>query len=80
MANKMEQVAALFGKKLGEEFVVKYPGGRWYFIFCEQGIASKRIHEDGNGTYDFLSNEILIMLLTGEAEILEDENDGSGSN
>lgn len=67
--NKMEQVAALFGKKLGEEFIVKtrYKGdlkckftnrGLYYFDEC--------VHFWGN-----TSSYILEDLLTGRVVIVD---------
>ena len=65
--NKMEQVAALFGKKLGEEFKVKWEGtdGEMYhaiYHFSNLGIIKGR--NDSN-------RGMLTALLTGQAEIVE---------
>ena len=71
--NKMEAVAQLFGKKLGEEFEVKHKSGRWYYVFCEQGLAIKIINKDGKSTeYNWVTNDMLIKLITGEAVIADE--------
>lgn len=58
--NKMEAVAQLFGKKLGEEFKIKLFTGRvWIAKFTSNGL--KHCH-----------NDYLKDLLTGEAVIIND--------
>lgn len=64
-ANKMEQVAAMFGKKLNEEFTIKYEGKCYKAYFKKSGI---RVHAM---CYD-LWNSVLIGLLTGEATIIDE--------
>ena len=59
--NRMAEVAALFGKKLGEEFRTK-DGGLMY-AFDSVGLAEYGI---------VYNNEMLRKLLTGEAEIVEE--------
>lgn len=65
--NKMEHVADMFGKKLGEEFEVKWEGidGKMYheiYHFSKFGLIEGRY--GGNAG-------MLAALLTGEAEIVE---------
>lgn len=66
--NKMEQVAALFGKKLNEEFVVRLGNRRERMAyFSEKGLYVL-------GTTRFvISDTALKELLVGYAEIVEDE-------
>ena len=63
--NKMEQVAALFGKKLGEEFKVRGAFGEYKAYFDKGGfmVARKDL---------WCANSSLVDLLTGQAEIVED--------
>jgi hypothetical protein len=65
--NKMEAVAALFGKKLGEEFRVVHEGvdGRKYFLRCYFGKMGLM----RNGTES--SGGLLHMMLRGEAVIVD---------
>lgn len=68
--NKMEQVAAMFGKDLGEEFKVKWEGidGKIYhalYHFSNLGIIK------GQNDSDVC---MLNILLTGKAEIEEDKD------
>jgi len=71
--NKMAQVAEMFGKRIGEEFRLKAVFGNKLVRFCEKGVEY----------YSVVmcrwkpSERILIMLLTGEAEIVEDEDNGN---
>lgn len=67
--NKMAEVAKLFGKKFGEEFRLKVGHGNVELIrFCEKGVEY----------YSVVlcrwkpSERMLILLLTGEAEIAEE--------
>lgn len=64
-ANKMEQVAAMFGKRLGEEFTIECGGRRYKAYFKKSGI---RVH----AMYYDLWDSVLIGLLTGEATIIDD--------
>jgi hypothetical protein len=63
----MEEVAKMFGKKLGEPFVVYAP-----FHKCRNEAVSDahgfRIKSYGEWNYDSV---YLMWLLTGEAEIVE---------
>ena len=61
--NKMEQVAAMFGKRLGEEFTVKYEGKCYKAYFKKSGIRVR-------GLYYMDWNDVLVGLITGEATIV----------
>lgn len=65
--NKMEQVAAMFGKKLNEEFDVRYFGSISKARFTEYGFEE---HFTTPGWW--LNGELLHLLLTGQAVIVED--------
>jgi hypothetical protein len=59
--NKMEAVAALFGKKLGEEFAVKNQRSIYYHLaFTDKGLTVFGTNKDIT----------LRQLLTGEAVIV----------
>lgn len=64
-ANKMEQVAAMFGKKLNEEFTIKYEGKCYKAYFKKNGI---RVH----ALYYMDWDNVLVGLLTGEVTITDD--------
>jgi hypothetical protein len=66
--NKMAQVAALFGKKLGEEFNARKKGAEVgnQVMFSPLGVVYVDAPEDRQ-------NWLLAGLLTGEYEIVEDE-------
>jgi hypothetical protein len=68
--NKMQAVAEMFGKKLGEEFIVK---GRYknkiHCIFCKDGL---RYHNGVVIEWQKAAYYILTDLLTGEAVIVDD--------
>ncbi len=59
--NKMKEVAALFGLKLGERF--KISGRKEVFFFSKTGL----IHKNECG--DFKNPAVLAELLSGECEI-----------
>ena len=62
--SKMEAIAALFGKKLGEEFAVKNQRSIYYHLaFTDKGLTVFGINKDTT----------LRQLLSGKAEIMEDE-------
>lgn len=67
--NKMEAVAQLFGKKLGERFTVKYDNDLFDCKFAEYGF-------DTYGAYDnpYLNFDAFILqdLLVGRAVIVND--------
>ena len=44
--NKMEQVAAMFGKKLNEEFTIKYSDNYYKAYFCTRGIRVRALYCD----------------------------------
>ena len=64
-ANKMEQVSAMFGKKLNEEFTIKYEGKCYKAYFKESGIRVR-------GLYYMEWNNVLVGLITGEVKIIND--------
>ena len=62
--NKMEQVAAIFNKKLNEEFTVGCGGKRYKAYFKKSGIRVRAMYCD-------LWDSVLIGLLTGEVTIID---------
>lgn len=62
-ANKMEQVAAIFNKKLNEEFTIKYRYKCYKAYFNKSGI---KVH----ALYYELWDSVLIGLLTGTVTII----------
>ena len=70
--NHMEQVAAMFGKKLGERFTIttRY-GDRYDARFLERGFEVYGLENP----YVDMDSFVLMDLLTGRAEIVEDENE-----
>ena len=62
-ANKMEQVAAIFNKKLNEEFTIKYVSRYYKAYFKKSGIRVR-------GLYYMNWNNVLVGLLTGEVTII----------
>jgi hypothetical protein len=69
--NKMEQVAAMFGKKLGERFTIAIRGARYGAIFTQAGL------DLAGAENPFLDLDVYFLeaLLTGEAEIVGARND-----
>ena len=67
-SNKMAQVAALFGKTLGEEFTVVIWDGMGKCKFTDEGLKIK--YPEG---YWHKSDNWLRCLLIGEAMIVENE-------
>ena len=67
--NKMEQVAAMFGKKLGEEFRAQNThGDNRAVMFCEEGVMVRPgLHHTWFNNAFWLND-----LLTGEAVIVND--------
>lgn len=66
--NKMEAVAQLFGKKLGEEFLIKdYHNAKLPYVFTEKGLFYVK-----GGKKDLNDRFCLLKLLTGEAVIVDD--------
>jgi hypothetical protein len=70
--NKMEAVAQLFGKKLGEEFTVKYGDSLAFEAavkFTKKNFRVKHLPLQDYWSWD---NELLADLLTGKAVIVND--------
>lgn len=69
--NKMEQVAALFGKKLGEEFTMSLRKDKYKAKFDnERGLI---FHENPPYKPVWSTNSAFLrLLLTGEAVIVDD--------
>ena len=67
-ANKMVQVAMLFGKKLGEPFIVEWDGKKVRAMFDVDYLCIMNFCYGWHGVAD----KILRELLTGEAEIVEE--------
>lgn len=67
--NKMEQVAALFGKKLGERFDVVICGDRFTVYFTDMGMKHEADVKELN--WYSLNLHLLEGMLTGRAEIVE---------
>lgn len=66
--NKMKQVAAMFGKKLGEKFRLEAKTecpSNYVVRFTKDGIEAISIWGDWRK-----SNSLLVFLLTGKAEII----------
>ena len=70
--NKMEVVAALFGKKLGEEFICKWRYEPFRAKFTESGLWGYKASFD---MWDRATSDVLQQLLTGEAVIDDAETD-----
>lgn len=68
MENKMEQVAAMFGKKLNEEFVVRLGNRRERMAY----FSDKGLYVLGTTRF-VVSDTASKELLTGEAEIVEEK-------
>ena len=66
--NRMEQVAALFGKKLDDAFMVDFDGVIFDCKFTEEGFKACFV---GDSLYDD-DESLLETLILGEAEIVED--------
>lgn len=67
--NKMEQVAALFGKKLGERFTVERDHDIFDCRFMKSGFETFCAYENPYMDFDCF---ILEELLTGKAVIVDD--------
>lgn len=67
--NHMEEVAALFGKKLKERFCIIRYGKRYDARFLERGFEVYGLENP----YVDMDSFVLMDLLTGQAEIVEDE-------
>ena len=67
-ANKMGQVAAMFGKKLGEEFTIKYQTPKYRYVLQYHAT----FEEKGLIVYGQNKDFILRQLLTGHAVIVNE--------
>ena len=67
--NKMEQVAMMFGKKLGERFTVERDHDRFDCRFTKHGLDTFGVYENPYMSFDVF---ILEELLTGRAVIVND--------
>jgi hypothetical protein len=63
--NKMEQVAKLFGKELGEEFKILYKDENYTAYFRKEGLRVR-------GLFCLTWDNALVALLTGKAVIVDD--------
>jgi hypothetical protein len=68
--NKMEQVAAMFGKKLGERFTVERDRDIFDCRFTKRGFETSGLYENPYMDFDCF---ILEELLTGRAVIVDAE-------
>ena len=70
MSNRMGDVAKMFGKELWEEFIIRLENSmERVAYFSEKGLHI-------SGTWRFVvSDTALKELLTGEAEIVKNENE-----
>lgn len=68
--NKMAQVAALFGKKLNERFTISRYGHKYEARFFSEGFETYGRVEN---PYVDVDPFVLMDLLTGEAEIVEEK-------
>ena len=68
--NKMEQVAALFGKKLDERFTIRMDNEKFDAMFMLSGLWLMGAYEN---PYVDVDAFVLRDLLTGRAEIEGDE-------
>ena len=67
--NTMSQVAAMFGKKLNERFQIIRYGDRYDARFLERGFEVYGLENP----YVDMDSFVLLELLTGIIEIVEDE-------
>lgn len=63
--NKMEKIAKLFGKKLGEEFAIRYKDENYIAYFRNEGLRVR-------GLFCLTWDNALVALLTGQAVIVDD--------
>jgi hypothetical protein len=64
--NKMQHIAALFGKKLGERFTLQFCEYRFDCLFTENGLAYAQPI-----TREF-DDELFVQMIKGEAVIVDD--------
>lgn len=74
--NKMEQVALLFGKKLGEPFIVEWEGKKIRVMFDEDYLS---VMNFGYGWHT-VGDEILRKLITGKAVIVDEQKSSNNNN
>lgn len=67
--NKMEAVAKLFGKKLGERFTIKRYNDRFDCCFMQYGLETFGAYENPYMSFNVF---ILQELFTGTAVIVDD--------
>ena len=72
MSNHMDEIAKMFGKKLGERFDVIFKGDRFTAYFTEKGIEHEANVKEIN--WYSLNAYMLEGLLTGEAVIVDEQN------
>lgn len=67
--NHMDEIAKMFGKRLGERFTIAIRGARYGAIFTQAGL------DLAGAENPFLDLDVYFLeaLLTGEAEIVRDE-------
>ena len=63
--NKVEQVAAMFGKKLNEEFTIEYSNNHYKAYFCERGLKVHALY------YDFWDT-VFVGLIMGTVKIIDE--------
>jgi hypothetical protein len=71
--NKMAEVAKLFGKKLGEEFKIKYGDGLAFEAAVKFTKNNFRVKHFPLQNYWSWDNELLADLLTGQVVIIDGE-------
>lgn len=70
--NKMEQLATLFGKKLGEEFKVKCTTGK--LLLCRFSKKGLWYQEAEQWNHDwFITDMLIAQLIRGEAVVVDGE-------
>jgi hypothetical protein len=67
--NRMTEVAALFGKRVGERFTVERDHDRFDCRFTKHGLDTFGVYENPYMSFDVF---ILEELLTGKAVIIDD--------
>ena len=69
--NKMTEVAKLFGKKLGEEFIMKWGTVEYLCMFTARGLRCYPSAKNKE-KYTYSNNDWLFLLLIGEAVIVDE--------
>lgn len=70
MENHMEEVAAIFDKRLGECFKVNFGHAANMARFTPRGMEYKNLHKDDDTWHD--TSYLLVALLTGEAVVADE--------